>query len=111
MSGWIAAAVLAVLVLATLGFWMGHFVAGSSAMYYYRGGFFPFGFFPFGFLFFAFVVFMLVRLLFWRGAWGWGYWGHRGYWGDARDIVKRRYAKGEITKDQFEQMLRDLEQH
>jgi putative membrane protein len=27
---------------------------------------------------------------------------------NAMDILKARYAKGEITKDQFEQMKRDL---
>jgi len=27
----------------------------------------------------------------------------------ARDILDRRYASGEITKDQYEQMKRDLE--
>ncbi len=27
----------------------------------------------------------------------------------ALDIIKRRYARGEITKEQFEQMKRDLE--
>jgi putative membrane protein len=29
---------------------------------------------------------------------------------DAASIVRERYAKGEITKEQFEQMLRDLRQ-
>ena len=29
---------------------------------------------------------------------------------DAASIVKERYAKGEITREQFEQMIRDLRQ-
>lgn len=68
-------------------------------------------FFPFGFLFFFLFIFLILRLVFWRGYRGWGYWGHRRYWGDAKEILRQRYARGEITKDQFEQMLRDLEQH
>jgi putative membrane protein len=76
-------------------------------MPYYGGGFFfPF-FFPFGFIFFIFIIFALSRLLFWP--WGW----RRGYWyrhDEAADILRQRYARGEITKDQFAQMMRDLEQ-
>jgi putative membrane protein len=48
----------------------------------------------------------------WRGGGGGG-----GYYSyphqqrvDAESIVRERYAKGEITKEQFEQMLRDLRQ-
>jgi len=72
-------------------------------------------FFPFGFLVFFFVIFFVVRALFWgwgwRGGWGRGYWGYRGgygYWTDATEILRQRYAKGEISKDQFDQMMRDL---
>src|SRR2546425_260787 len=65
-------------------------------------GYFPFFFFPFGGLF-----------------WGGGGWGWRGYpmygryhYGqdNAAEILRRRYASGEITKDQFDQMMRDIEQ-
>src|SRR5271169_2321338 len=77
---------------------------------------FPFFFFPFGFLIFFFVIFFVVRALFWgmgRG-WGWrggysrGYWRGYGHYEDATEILRQRYAKGEITKDQFDQMMRDL---
>jgi putative membrane protein len=75
----------------------------------YYGGWF---FFPFGFIFFLFFVFFIGRLLFWPWAGGWGW--RRGYYyrhDEAADILRQRYARGEITKEQFVQMMRDLEQH
>ncbi len=70
-------------------------------------------FFPFGWLwgfFFIFIAFWFVRWIFWP--WRWHY--PRRYWryGDeAYYILRERYARGEITKEQFEQMMRDLQQH
>jgi uncharacterized membrane protein len=69
--------------------------------------FYPFPFFPL--IFGIFVLFWVIRwaLWPWGGGYGWGYWG-----GDqAHQILGERYARGEITKDQFEQMTRDLERH
>lgn len=79
----------------------------SPSMPYNGGWWF---FFPFGFFFIFFIVFAIGRLLFWPWGWGW----RRGYWhdyGDSKEILRRRYARGEVTKDQFDQMMRDLEQH
>jgi putative membrane protein len=67
-------------------------------------------FFPFGFIFFFIFIFFILRMVFWGfGGWGW----RRGYYryGGAREILRQRYARGEITKDQFDQMMRDLDQH
>jgi len=79
-------------------------------------GFFPFFFFPFGFFLFIFFLFFVVRGLFWGwGGWGWhgypmyGRYGY-GYHDGAAEILRRRYASGEITKDQFDQMMRDITQ-
>ncbi len=79
-------------------------------------GYFPFFFFPFGFFIFVFFLFFLFRGF----LWGWGGWGWRGYpmygrygYGyhdGAAEILRRRYAGGEITKDQFDQMMRDITQ-
>jgi putative membrane protein len=83
------------------------------------GGFFyyPFFFsFPFHFgwlgaIFLIFIVFLIARWFF--GPWRRGE-GHYSYpqpqRPDAASIVRERYAKGEITKEQFEQMMRDLRQ-
>ncbi|MDG6902652.1 MAG: SHOCT domain-containing protein [Nitrososphaerota archaeon] len=57
-------------------------------------------------------MFFIFRVAFWGWGGGWGW--RRRYWygyGDAREILRQRYARGEITKEQFEQMSRDLEQH
>ena len=92
-------------------------VAPTSGVYPYWG--WGFGRLFFGlFLFFAF--FWVLKFVFW-GGWGWRY--RRGYWGgyyggygwrhrdSAYYILRERYAKGEITKEQYDQMIRDLDQH
>jgi putative membrane protein len=55
---------------------------------------------------------ILIAFIVWiaaRGGRGWG----MGDWGggsrrDPLDIAKERYAKGEITKDQFEEIKKNL---
>jgi putative membrane protein len=84
-------------------------VLSRPATTYYYGSRFLF-FFPFGVLLFFLIVFVIARLIFWP--WGGGY--RRAYWrhySESVEIVKARYARGEITKEQFDQMMRDLEQH
>jgi len=51
----------------------------------------------------------VLRWFFWP--WGWGY--GRGYWtgDDIYSIMRERFAWGEITREQFEQMSRDLQEH
>ena len=112
MMGWIfgALAILLLVGVFVVPSYYG-FMAGPNG-YYPR----PY-FFPFGFLVFFFVIFFVARGLFWGWGWGWwggysrGYWRHGGYYSEAEEILKQRYAKGEITKDQFDQMMRDLQAH
>ncbi|MDA4117416.1 MAG: SHOCT domain-containing protein [Thaumarchaeota archaeon] len=69
---------------------------------------FPFGSFWIWPLFGLFFIFFAAKWFLW-GGWGWrsGYW----YYGEAAgSILSERYARGEITKEQFEQMRKDLEQ-
>lgn len=73
-----------------------------------------FGWFPFGGIWIFFVLFLLLGP--WRrGAWGpWG--GRRAWYGpgwrpradEAFKILRERYARGELTKDQYDAMMRDL---
>jgi putative membrane protein len=73
--------------------------------------FFPFHFGWLGTIFLIFIVILVARWLFfwpWRGG---GYYSYpHQQRADAASIVRERYAKGEITKEQFEQMMRDLRQ-
>jgi uncharacterized membrane protein len=70
-------------------------------------GYYPF-FFPFGWVFGFLILFFLLRWI--LSPWGWGHRGrHRGY-RDEYHILRVRYARGEITKDQFDQMTRDLQE-
>jgi len=108
-----------VLVVGSLAFWGFTFATGGHVPPFFFGGIYPpfFFFFPFGFVFFLIFIFFIARLIFWGTWWGWrgrGGWGYRGryyYWGDAKEILRQRYARGEITKEQFDQMNRDLDEH
>ena len=73
---------------------------------------FPFGFIWVFFLFFLF--FGVFRWLLFPWRWGgyyrgYGY-GHDGRQNEAYHILRERYARGEITKAQYDQMMRDLYQ-
>ena len=76
--------------------------------------FLPFHFGWLGAIFLIFIVLLVARWLLWpwRGGGGRGYYSYQHHQQrlDAASIVKERYAKGEITKEQYEQMLRDLRQ-
>ncbi len=63
-----------------------------------------------GFLFVCFLVMIVFRFIFWGSGhhrMGCGMGGMGGSL-DAEEIIRQRYARGEITKEQFDQMLRDL---
>jgi putative membrane protein len=72
----------------------------------------PWPFYPFGFgwiwtIFAFFFVFWVLRWVFWPlKPYPYRYWRDKE---DAVSILRARYAGGEITKEQFEQMRRDLE--
>ncbi|MGP8124786.1 MAG: SHOCT domain-containing protein [Nitrososphaerales archaeon] len=109
--GWLLVGLILLLVFAFVIVLTAHFFFRPALMPNYYGGYvFAIFFFPFGILFFFLLVFLIARLIFWpwRGGYRRAYWHH---YGDAKEIVKARYARGEITKEQFDQMMRDLEQH
>jgi putative membrane protein len=98
----IALVVVAILAVGFLGGFVWHPAVGAGSY-----PFFPFGFFWIWPLFGFFFIFFLARWLFWGWGWRGGY--HYGHHSDAARILEERYARGEITKDQFEQMTKDLQ--
>ena len=96
---------------------VGASIATSIVFFAYRsaGPYYPiFPFFPFHFGFFGIII--LILIIFWISRWWlWSRSGSRHvsyleHNDEADDILRKRYAKGEITKEQFEQMMRDLKQ-
>ena len=67
---------------------------------------------------FPMIMFAVIMIFVFLFAGRWGCWhrrpgpgGHHGEGGEAEsalDIVKKRYARGEITRDEFETMKKDL---
>jgi uncharacterized membrane protein len=74
----------------------------------------PFGFFGAFLLLFLFlwIAFFALRVVFWTRR---GYGGDGGYDGARRPpgpavmIARQRYARGEITREQFDQVMSDLD--
>ncbi|MCL4435378.1 MAG: SHOCT domain-containing protein [Thaumarchaeota archaeon] len=99
------------IILLLIGLFISPFFFTMPAMRTYGYYFYPrpFFFFPFGFLIFIFLIFLVGRWFFWGWGWRRGYY-YRGYWHhvDATEILRQRYARGEITKEQFDQMMKDL---
>jgi putative membrane protein len=118
---WIGLGVLAVLLLVALPAWGGGMMMGGGPNPGFYPGARPFvgpwfiGFWGIGLLvrvlFFGLIVYLVVRLF--RGR-NWR--GDRGYYDEpsygelsAAEILRRRYAAGEITREQYEEMRRTLE--
>jgi uncharacterized membrane protein len=53
-----------------------------------------------------FVFFLVAKSFFW--GWGWRS-GYSTDYGDAERILAVRYARGEITKEEFERVRKDFE--
>jgi uncharacterized membrane protein len=102
---------LAILAVVLVGFAFS--VNSSSAVNY--GSFPYFGWWGgpfFGWFFFIpliFIAFFAFRWFWWR-PWGRGWYGGYGYDDPAMETLRQRFARGEISKEQYEQMAKDLEQ-
>ena len=67
---------------------------------------------PFPWMWIFPLIFLVVLLLFLFRGMGWPGCGHRRARDreeSAREILNRRYARGELTREQYQQMKKDLE--
>ncbi len=70
-------------------------------------GFFPW--FPFVGIWIFFGFLFLFGVFRWSGGpWGWA---HEGSRDESRVILRERYARGELTREQFDEMCRELDEH
>jgi putative membrane protein len=72
----------------------------------FAGGYVPGEFFTL--IVIIFVAVFVVRVLFWRSRRR--YWSRRVRDRDPAAIARERYARGELTKEEFDRMMQDLEQ-
>ena len=102
--------ILSVVALAATGIGLSlyfHATAPSGTPYY---GWYGWPFFGFGWFFIIpvfFLVFFGFRWFLWGGR-GWGYYGR--YHDTALETLRERFARGEITKEQFDEMARKLKE-
>ena len=106
---WLLVPIIAVAGIIAIVVGAGLYLAATHAYpvgsYYYL---FPFPFFPLIFIPVAILAFFGLRWWFFWGCWGRGWNYYYGQYDPAMVALRERYAKGEITKDQLDQMARDL---
>jgi putative membrane protein len=67
--------------------------------------------FPIGIVILIVIAYVIYRGVWWGGGCCGGHYGHYGSEREretAMEILRRRYVNGEITKEQFEQMKKEL---
>lgn len=104
---WVLIPVVAVTAFVTFAI-VGALTVGAAGPYPWPWwGFFPW--FPFVGIWIFFGFLFLFGVFRWGGGpWSWGYEGPRD---ESRTILRERYARGEITRDRFDEMRRDLDEH
>jgi putative membrane protein len=116
---WFLVPVLIVIVIAAAltGLYL-YFNNTSPSTYYgphYFGRWPGWPFFGFGWLFIPLILFLIffgLRWFVWGGCgWARGCWYHRQHYDPALEILRERFARGEITKEQFDDMLRNLREN
>jgi uncharacterized membrane protein len=56
-----------------------------------------------------FMALFILRMVFWRSRRN--YWHQRGKENDPATILREQYTRGELTKEQYDQMIQDFEQN
>jgi putative membrane protein len=99
---------LTALAVGALAVWLSFYRAAPavSSQAQWSGWWFPFGWFFVIPVFF--LIFFVCRWFLWGGRW----WGRGAYYGWGQDgaleILRERFARGELTTEQYEQMRKDL---
>lgn len=62
---------------------------------------------PFMIIFWIAILALVMRLFRRPGYWHYGHWGPPAD-ADPREIARRRYAKGEITREEFTEIMKSL---
>lgn len=111
ITKWVGIAIIGLLLIIGIGLVVAIFTNYGSNWGHTPGfGFVPFHFGFFGVLFFIIIIILISRLLFWSNRCRFSSRDYYGYSSkdSAIKILNDRYAKGEITKNDYTRMKQDI---